>query len=198
MSSGSSGRPKGTQNRPGHSAGGSRMGAGRKRKVRIDSPEIAEPVDASPPIAPAEAGPGEPSQSLLYDLIDNLNWHSATRHKISVSGQYTQKALHPVFGEQILILIFLKSKRFMPVQVRGCNHRHLLSLCSQINVLVPLTQAIQIHLGNQLTATVKVGLCHVFLIESSLVKSIQLIKTTADLDLDVYYLILIFLICLRL
>jgi hypothetical protein len=78
MSSGSSGRPKGTQNRPGHYAGGSRIGAGRKRKVRIDSsspePEVAEPAGASSSTTPAEAGPGEPSQSLLSDVIDNLSW----------------------------------------------------------------------------------------------------------------------------
>jgi len=35
---------------------------------------VAEPADASPSIAPAEAGPGEPSQNLLVDVIDNLSW----------------------------------------------------------------------------------------------------------------------------
>jgi len=55
-----------------------RVGAGRKKKVRIDSsspePDVAEPADASPSIAPAETGPGEPSQNLLVDVIDNLSW----------------------------------------------------------------------------------------------------------------------------
>jgi hypothetical protein len=41
MFSRTSGRPKGTQNRPGHSAGGSRIGAGRKKKARVDSPEMS-------------------------------------------------------------------------------------------------------------------------------------------------------------
>ena len=80
MSSGTSGRPKGSQNRPGHSAGGSRIGAGRKRKVRIDSsspePEVpvAEPADAASSIAHAEAGPGESTHSLHSGMIDNLSW----------------------------------------------------------------------------------------------------------------------------
>jgi hypothetical protein len=79
MSSGSSGRPKGTQNRPGHSAGGSRIGAGRKRKARIDSSspepsEVAESAGASSSTAPAEAGPGELSQSHLSVVIDDLSW----------------------------------------------------------------------------------------------------------------------------
>jgi len=62
MSSATSGRPKGTQNRPGHSAGGFRAGAGRKRKVRIDSPEMAasdedteEMVNASSSAAPGKS-----------------------------------------------------------------------------------------------------------------------------------------------
>jgi hypothetical protein len=44
MSSQSSGRPKGTQNKPGYSAGGSRAGAGRKRKAQVDGPE-STPTD---------------------------------------------------------------------------------------------------------------------------------------------------------
>jgi hypothetical protein len=54
MFSKSSGRPKGTQNRPGHSAGGSRIGAGRKKKARVDSPEVS-PADED--IGNAEGGP---------------------------------------------------------------------------------------------------------------------------------------------
>ena len=36
MSTGASGRPKGTQNRAGHAAGGVRPGAGRKKKARVE------------------------------------------------------------------------------------------------------------------------------------------------------------------
>ena len=90
MSSGTSGRPKGTQNRPGHSAGGSRVGAGRKRKVRADSssPEVAEPAeptDVSPSVVPADAGPGESPQSILFDVVDNLSFGFLVRKSYILS-----------------------------------------------------------------------------------------------------------------
>jgi hypothetical protein len=176
MFSGTSRRPKGTQNRRGHSAGGSRVGAGRKRKVRIDSsspePEVAEPADASPSIAPAEAGPGEPSWNLLVDVID-LSWDFFLvnrNHRISIVGLKNDKPenLCSVFqSEQILILSF-PDRVFMTVQVKNYNHRHVLSLCSQINEHVPLTQAIQIYLEGQLTIVVRVGLWNVFQLTADL------------------------------
>jgi hypothetical protein len=105
MSSGSSGRPKGTQNRPGHSAGGSRVGAGRKRKVRIDSsspepPEEAEPAVASSSTVPTEAGPGELSLSHLSDVINNLGILGPRIH-ISYGGPAgSQGSFWPMFQSE--------------------------------------------------------------------------------------------------
>jgi hypothetical protein len=56
----------------------------------------------------------------------------------------------------------------MTVQVKNYNHRHGLSLCSQINEHVPLTQAIQIYLEGQLTIVVRVGLWNVFQLTADL------------------------------
>jgi hypothetical protein len=50
-----SGRPPGTRNKPGHTAGGSRPGAGRKKNVlnmaNMDI-QLGEPMDTSPDALP--------------------------------------------------------------------------------------------------------------------------------------------------
>jgi hypothetical protein len=86
------GRPSGSKNAPGHSAGGSRPGAGRKKATTDDLSEVLLTSASADTTSPAVGG----SQWFLMLLHAkfHLGSHSA-KHTIAGMGNQTQ--LYPMF-----------------------------------------------------------------------------------------------------
>ena len=98
----SGGRPLGTKNPTGHSAGGARTGSGRKKKARTDNPSIGPPSIPSTyaPMGCAEGRQGRPNFcfllaasvltcSFVYRVLHRYGTGWASRHCTRSGYGYT-------------------------------------------------------------------------------------------------------------